>query len=337
MGKRGTKLEDLARLAGVSVATVSRALNDNPAINSETKRRIWKIARDQNYAFRPSMPALVTGAQATIAIVIPPPQGRHGRISDPFFQELIGGVIEAARDNNSDILVSHLAPNNYADLSSFMASSRANGVIFLGQSMLHERFNRLADDDKRFVVWGGQLPGQTYCSVGSDNLKGGERATAHLLRLGRSRIAFLGDLEAPESLQRHEGYRSAYTSAGLEAPPELTQKTRFEAESAEASIDRLLSQGIAFDGVFAANDIIAIGAIHALNRAGLNVPGDVSVVGYDNVAIAGFSRPSLTTISQDMEKAGRLLVSKLMQSEQSGYLESERLPTELIVRESCGA
>lgn len=337
MAKRGKRLEDLAEIAGVSVATVSRALNDHPGINTETKRRIWKIARDENYAFRPSMPALISGAQATIAIVIPTPQGRHGRISDPFFQELIGGVVEAARASGGDILVSHLAPNSFDDLIGFMSASRANGVIFLGQSFLHDRFNRLAEQESRFLVWGGELPGQKYCAIGSDNVRGGERATAHLLRLGRTRIAFFGDTEAPESRQRHEGYLRAHEKAGIAPVAALLQPTRFEIESAEAAVDKLLSSGTEFDGIAAASDLIAIGAIRALVRSGRRVPEDVSVVGYDNVYMSAYSRPALTTISQDMAKAGRLMVSKLLDAPASGKLESERLPTELIVRESCGA
>ena len=107
-----TRLEDLAAIAGVSIATVSRALNNSPAVNDETKRRVWKIAREQNYHFRPSMPALLSGAAATIAIVVPTPSGRPTLISDPFVQELIGGIGEAARDSGCDVVISHLSPKS---------------------------------------------------------------------------------------------------------------------------------------------------------------------------------------------------------------------------------
>lgn len=337
MRKRGTRLEDLALLANVSVATVSRALNDHPAVNSDTKQRIWKLAREHNYSFRPSMPALITGAQATIALVIPTPQGRHGRISDPFFQELIGGVAEAARASGCDILISHLAPGNFDDLKGIMTTNRSNGVIFLGQSFLHERFNRLAESESRFVVWGGELSGQNYCSVGTDSFRGGEKATAHLIRLGRRRIAFFGDTEAPEALQRYNGYIAAHQAAGLEADPKLTLHVNFEIESAEAGVQKLMANGVEFDGIFGASDLIALGAIRRLMRAGRRVPEDVSVVGYDNVYMSAYSSPALTTISQDMAKAGVLMVSKLLEASAGGKLESERLPTDLIVRDSCGA
>lgn len=335
--RRHSRLEDLATLAGVSIATVSRALNNSPAVREETKRRIWKLAREHNYPFRPHMPAILSGASATIAIVIPMPQGRRGSLDDPFYMELIGGVGEAAREADCDILISHVAPKNFDDLSELVSSSRAEGVIFLGQSFLHERFNRLAEAENRFVVWGADLPGQRYCSIGSDNLKGGKRATAHLLRLGRRRIAFFGDTEAPEVLQRYHGYVQALQEAGVDLDPLLVSPVHFEVESAEDAVERLASKGVVFDAVFGASDLIAIGAIRGLMRRGVDVPGDCSVVGYDDILLARYSHPALTTIAQDMAKAGRLLVSRLLASTGTHDMRSERLPTELIVRESCGA
>ncbi len=335
--KRGMRLEDLAELAQVSTATVSRALNDSPLVRDDTKRRIWKLARQHQYPFRPQMPAILSGAAATIAIAIPTPLSRRGARVDPFFMELIGGVGEAAREAECDIIISHVAPKNFDDLSELISSSRAEGVIFLGQSFLHERFNRLAAIENRFVVWGADLPGQRYCSVGSDNIRGGSRATAHLVRLGRKRIAFFGDTEAPEIMQRYTGYVQTLEKAGIEFDPRLVAPVHFEVESAEEAVERFMAQGIKFDAIFGSSDLIALGAIRGLIRHGKSVPGDVSVVGYDDVMLARYSHPSLTTISQDMPKAGRLLVSKLMNSSGTKEIRSERLPTELIVRESCGA
>jgi len=335
--KPAIRLEGLAELANVSTATVSRALNDSPLVRAETKRRIWKLAREHHYPFRPEMPAILSGATATIAIAIPTPLGKTGSAADPFFMELIGGVGEAARDAECDIIISHVAPKNFDDLSAIVESSRAEGVIFLGQSFLHERFNRLAQTQSRFVVWGAELPGQRYCSVGSDNLRGGRRATAHLLRLGRKRVAFFGDTEAPEVMQRYAGYVEAHEKAGIPLDLELVAPAHFEVESAEDAVERLIARGIEFDAVFGGSDLVALGSVRGLIRHGRNVPDDVSVVGYDDVLLSRYSHPPLTTISQDMAKAGRLLVSKLLNSKISSEIKSERLPTDLIVRESCGA
>ena len=333
---RNTRLEDLAALAGVSISTVSRALNDSPAVNARTKQRIWKLAREQDYPFRAYMPAAPIGAQATIALVTPRPQGREGRLWDSFFLELLAGVSEAARERGADLVVSHGSPQTYDDLTSALTTSRAQGVIFLGQSNLHSALNRLAETEARFVVWGAQIPDQAYCSVGSDNVQGGRRATLHLIRLGRRRIVFLGDLDPVEAMQRQRGYATALTSSGLEVDPDLIVPAHFEVESAEASVDSLIRRGLDFDGVVCASDLIALGAVRALLNAGKSVPGDVSVIGFDNVPFSRYSRPALSTIAQDTAKAGRLMVSKLLDRTGGGAARSERVPTELIVRESCG-
>lgn len=335
--RRATTLSDLAKLAGVSITTASRALNDSPAVNEQTKRQIWTLAREHDYPFRRHMPSGPTAAAATIAIVIPPPQARDTRLFDPFVLELVAGVGEAARARGCDFLVSHVAPSGYADLEALMATNRVAGAIFLGQSSLHPAFNRLAERETRFAVWGAQLPGQLYCSVGSDNVVGGRRATAHLARLGRRRIAFLGDTEAPEALQRYQGYIEALGEAGLALDRALVVPAQFELEAAEASVDSLLGRGVAFDAIVAASDVIALGAMRALARAGRRVPEDVAIVGYDDIQYARLARPELTTIRQDTRLAGRLLVAKLLEGANEGVLRSERIPTELVVRGSCGA
>ena len=332
---KGARLEDIAREAGVSISTVSRALNDSPAVNRRTKQAIWKIAREHDYDFRLSMPKGPIGAEATIAVVVPAPQARETRVADPFFLELLAGIAEAARDRNADLLISHLTPTSEEHIEYALATSRATGVIFIGQSSFHHTFNRLAKQDTRFVVWGADFRDSEYCTIGSDNLLGGERATSHLARLGRKRVLFLGDTEAPEMEQRHRGYRQALRKADLPFEEELTQSAHFDVHSAESAARSVIDRGIEFDGVFAASDLIAIGAMRALNRGGMSVPGDVSVVGYDNIPASRYVTPRLTTIDQDTGLAGRLLVSKLMDS-QGKVPMSDRTETSLLIRESCG-
>ncbi|GLQ21760.1 LacI family DNA-binding transcriptional regulator [Algimonas porphyrae] len=330
------RLEDIAQEAGVSIATVSRALSDNPAVSDKTKRRIWDLARRQGYNIRSQ---LGSGANVAnrLSVIIPKPQGRNGWMLDPFFQGLLGGIGEAARSLRCDYVVSHADPQNYDDLSRLLDNSRASGIIFLGQSFLHERLNRLVGHPMKFIVWGGQLPDQSYASVGSDNLRGGEMAAAHLARLGRTRIAFFGDTDAPEINQRYQGYRRALERFGISPDPDLVFPAHFEIESAANSTHALISRGTAFDAVVCASDLIAIGVIRALREQGRSVPQDVSVVGYDDIQLARYIEPPLTTIGQDLTLAGRLLVMKLLNADEPGDLRSERLPTELIQRESCGA
>ena len=148
MSRHNTRLEDLAKLAGVSISTASRALNDSPAVNARTKQLIWKLAREHDYPFRRYMPAGPIGADGVIALVTPRPPGREGRLSDPFFLELLAGVGEAARERGCDVIMSHFSPTSYDDLSAAMNTSRADGVIFLGQSTLHQSLNRLASSGR---------------------------------------------------------------------------------------------------------------------------------------------------------------------------------------------
>jgi DNA-binding LacI/PurR family transcriptional regulator len=334
--KSTTRLEDLARRAGVSISTASRALNDHPAVNKQTKQAIWKLALEMNYPFRRDMPAGPIGADAVISIVVPRPQARDVRRADPFLNELIAGVGAAARERDCDVLMSHVSPQSFEDLSHVMTTGRSKGIIFLGQSLLHAAFNKLAQSHGNFVVWGADLPDQDYCSVGSDNRLGGRRATTHLARLGRTRIAFLGDTSAIEAMQRHRGYLEGLAHAGLTADPALNVPVHFEVESAESAVHTMLSQGLKFDGIVAASDLIALGALRALRQAGIHAPSDVSIVGYDDVGFARLGSPALSTVQQNADRAGKLMVSKLLDGDGRVGGTSERLPTDLIIRESCG-
>src|SRR4029079_7635668 len=183
-------LEKLAKLAKVSVSTVSRALNDHPSISAPQKKRLWALARRHGYEFRRHMPASPIGAEGAVTIVTPRVRGQPLPLSHPFFLELLGSIGEAARDRGCDFTVSHLVPANYEDLVHATTTGRANGVIFLGQGALHDQFNRLARTESRFVAGGAQSAAQKYCTIGTDSMLGGKRAIQHLLKLGRRRLLF---------------------------------------------------------------------------------------------------------------------------------------------------
>lgn len=331
------KLEDLAELAGVSISTVSRALAGSSLVSERTRSRILAIAEANNYVGRTRQRIEVAEPAKTISIVVPPPQGRDSRLSEPFLLDLIGGIGDALRERDCDLLISHLMPTDVEAVTALVSGGRTDGLIFLGQSTLHRQLNALAATDTPFVVWGAHMQDQAYCSVGSDNRQGGYRATNHLIRLGRSRIAFLGDTDAPESALRFEGYKAALSDAGIKLRPELVRPAHFFPESAMEAVEVLLEENTALDGIVAASDMIAMGAIRGLIRNGIQVPKDVSVVGYDDIHVAAYSSPALTTIKQDVAKAGRLLVSKILRRIAGERVRSALLPTELIVRESCGA
>jgi len=331
------RLEDLAKLAGVSISTVSRALNNSSLVSDRTKKKILAIAQSNKYEGRLKEKIYVGEPTNTISVVIPPPQGRDSRLSDPFLLDLIGGIGDALKERGCDLLISHLTPTDLESVAGLVGSGRTDGLIFLGQSTLHNQLNELSYSGTPFVVWGAQLPGQQYCSVGSDNLQGGHRATKHLLRLGRKRIAFVGDTDAPEVQLRFEGYRQALDEADIAFDEKLVRPAHFFPESAMEAIDVLLERDIEVDGIVAASDMIAMGAVRGLIKNNIKVPEQVSVIGYDDVHVAAYSSPSLTTIRQDVAKAGRLLVGKALRMLEGEAVRSAVLPAELIVRESCGA
>lgn len=333
------KLEDLARYAGVSVSTVSRALTSHPAVNAETRDRIAALALEHGYTPAPRRartapsPDSLTG----ISVVLAPALQAVPRPFDPFSLALIGGIGAAMRERGLPLTISPAVPDDRASLSRMLEADRSEGLIMFGQRELHTALNELARTSRPFVVWGADAPDQLYCSVGSDNLRGGQRATSHLLRLGRLRPAFIGTVSTIELQQRRQGYVTAMEEAGLDIDPMMMRECALDPGAAMEVVDDMLDRGVTMDSIVAASDLVALGAIRALARRGMRVPEDVAVVGYDDIEIAEHAHPSLTTIRQDTGKAGRLLVGKLMSMLEGNRPGSERLPTELIVRESCGA
>jgi len=334
--ERSLRLEDLARQAGVSVSTVSRALSGSGVVNAKTRRRIQELADAAQYDAPPRRVRLPGRDSAPLVTVVMPPVHEGSQSVDPFSLGLIGGISLAMRERGLDMAISHATPADWRGLAGFLDERRADGLIFLGQSQLHEGLNRLTREGRRFVVWGAVDADQAYCSIGSDNFRGGHRAAIHLARLGRRRIAFLGDVHTIELSQRHQGYVAALAEAGLEPDPRLHRRCRLVPDAAAEAVDDLVDQGVGFDAIVAVSDLVAIGAIRALNRRGLSVPRDVAVVGYDDIEIAAHTHPALTSIRQDTAKAGRLLVAKLLRLLAGDQASSERLTTDLIVRDSCG-
>lgn len=332
--KRRIQMADIARLAGVSTSTVSRALNGSSLINEETRQRIGELARSLNYSINLSAKSLRLGDSRTIGVVIPYDRKSRLHVSDPFFLGMLGSLADALTEQQFDLLLSRVDADHLNDLAGLYDTGRASGIIVIGQWGHHDQLNELAVRRVPFVVWGAQLPRQLYCSVGSDNLSGGRLATEHLLGLGRRRIAFFGGTTSPEDAQRYEGYLQAHRERGLEVDPRLHIPAFFSAAEAQASIQAFLAQGLPLDGIFAASDLMAINAMGALTAHGLNVPHDVSVVGYDDIEAAAHCHPPLTTIRQPIEMAGPAIVECLQEVLEGRQAESRVLVTSLQVRGS---
>ncbi|HEX4910040.1 MAG TPA: substrate-binding domain-containing protein, partial [Permianibacter sp.] len=241
-----------------------------------------------------------------------------------------------------DLLVSfqQFSSDWFAD---FEKSRKSDGLILLGYGDFEELERRTADlqrSDTHSIRWGAHHPLQSGVAVGCDNVSGGRRITEHLIGLGRRRIAFVGDISArsPEFRDRYLGYGAALHAAGLPVEPGL----RIDAGISEAlsgchATEALLKTGQPFDAIVAASDQIAIAAQRALHAAGLRVPDDVAVVGFDDIPLADLMTPALTTMRQDTDRAGELLVANLLKQINGQTVESVTLDAELVVRESCGA
>jgi DNA-binding LacI/PurR family transcriptional regulator len=326
-------IADIARLAGVSKSTVSRALNDSPLIAADTKERIRAIATQ--HRFQMNMPArrLSTRRSHAIAFVTYTYKAHYG-VPDAFMLELQSGVSSALHALDYDLLVVHVDADDTEWAAHYLESGRADGFILLTATCTQHQLDTLVDLRAPFVLWGAP-PGSGYCTVIGDNVTGGRLATEHLLERGRRRIAFLGGYENNEVDNRRQGYQAALRAAGLEPDPALAVNTHWTEESGRAAMEDLLERDPDLDGVFACSDVLAIAAIDVMRERGLSVPGDVGVVGYDDIAVARFCNPPLTTIRQNGPLAGRLLAEHLVQHLHTGLVTNVSIPAELVVRESA--
>lgn len=329
---------DIAHLAGVSQPTVSRALRGSPMVNEETRKRILAIAEQLNYKVDKNASNLRAQQTGTLALLLfEDPTSDESHIN-PFFLPMLGSITRACAQHGKDLLISFQQLSNdwHAD---YADSHKADGLILLGYGdyLAYEgKLSTLLAQGTPFVRWGAVLADQPGLSIGCDNVGGGRLAGTHFLSLGRRRIAFIGDASShyPEFLERFDGCDRALRDAGSAMDRALQVDAESSEESGEAAARELLARGLPFDAVFAASDLIAIGAMRAFAEHGLRIPEDVAVVGFDDIPAARIATPALTTIHQDTTRAGELLVAKLVALVEGAAADSERLPTSLVVRRS---
>jgi DNA-binding LacI/PurR family transcriptional regulator len=333
--RKRLQMADIARLAGVSVSTVSRALSGSPLINAETRERIQQLARSLNYSINTSAQNLRLQKNQTVAVVVPYDAQSRQHISDPFFLAIVGSIADALTDRGYDMLLSRVDAERLDLAAAPYDSGKAIGVVIIGQWRHHDQLNELASRKVPLVVWGGQLPQQLYCSVGGDNVGGGLQATRHLLQQGRKRILFLGDAALPEVQLRRQGYQQALREAGLAAEPKLELPVPFEIVAARQALDRLCAGRVRFDGVVACSDLLALQAAQAVRAAGRQVPEEVAVVGYDDMPLATWSDPPLTTVHQPVAQAGAEIVDALLAQLRGERVAPRTLPVHLVVRDSA--
>jgi DNA-binding LacI/PurR family transcriptional regulator len=327
-------MSDLAKLAGVSTATVSRALNGSELISLQTRQRISELAKSMNYTINIGAKNLRSGQNKTVAVVIPSDPNSKQAISDPFFLSILGSIADALTNAGYDTLVSRVSADHLDAAADLYHSGRVRGLIVIGQWRHQDQLNQMANNGLPLVVWGAQLKDSVYCTVGSNNQLGGLKATEHLLGNGRKRILFVGDVGLPEVAQRYAGYVKAHQSAGLAVDASLCVSSPFTPEGGRAAIRQALASGLKFDALFAASDVLAMCALACLAERGIKVPDDVAVVGYDDVALAAYTHPTLSTVRQPITEAGEVMAQALLSQLEGETISSIALDTQLVLRDS---
>ena len=254
---------------------------------------------------------------------------------------MLGSITHASAKAGYDLLISfqQLSDDWTAE---YEYANKADGIIFLGYGDYTSYIKRISELDEQgahFVTWGPVIKDQPGHFIGCDNMQGGFIAAEHLVKLGHSDIAFLGTIseDFPEFRDRYQGYLQALEQGGVKAKSELQIDSDFSEESGYAATQELLDSGVSFTAMTCCSDLIAIGAIKALRERGLRVPRDKVIVGFDDIPTAEHFTPSLTSVHQDTTRAGQVLVDSVIKLIEGEPIESMLLPTQLMVRASCGS
>ncbi|MCT8000765.1 LacI family DNA-binding transcriptional regulator [Sphingomonas sanguinis] len=330
-------LKDIARLAGVSPGTVSRALAGKSVVNAETRQRIEALAAEHNFQINQMARRLRAQRTGVIGLAIPLGHERRQRLSDPFFMTLLGHLADELAARDHDVMLSRIIPDDDDWLSRIARSGMADGVLLIGQSDQLAVIEAVAQTYLPLVVWGSNLAGQRHCAVGVDNRLGGRLAGEHLIATGRRHIAFMGEIRTLELAQRHAGLCDALAQAGLPPPYQLDVALAPDLmpDQIAANLSRLQREGRGIDGIVAASDMIAVATMSALAASGVSVPGDVAVTGFDDLPLAERAVPRLTTIRQDLEAGAKAMVEALFARLDGQAAPGLEMPPRLIVRDSA--
>lgn len=341
MARRRTTSLEVAREAGVSRTTVSLVLNNTPqsGISEETRHRVLDAATRLDYHPNISGRRLASGRTYTVAFVIH--QSPERAAADLFLPQVLRGLNAYLRENGYHILFRPVDPGSPRDGYAYLVfEGHADGVILSGPQLEELEAVRLNEQGLP-VVLTGRLPGHDIPFVDADNYQGAQMATNHLIALGHHRIGLITN--APQtyiaSRERFRGYQDSLLAADIAYEPECIQEGSFTSESGYRAMKTLLNLAEPLTAVFVASDVVAFGAIQAIKGRGLRIPQDIALVGFDDVSVSQFVQPFLTTIHLPAYelgwKAGQLSLELINKNEPVSH--GQLLPTELVVRASCGA
>jgi len=348
-------IQDIARLAGVSKATVSRVLNHKPDVDPETRERILRIMDEQGFVPSVTAAGLAGGRPRMVGVLVP------SLIWD-FIPEIVQGVAEVVQQSSYELILYSISFNHdrNAALDRILDARLTAGLVAITPGVSSARLTQLHDQGFPVVMIDDQNLPTSAPWVGADNRSGAYAATRHLLSLGHRRIAHIqGPPDYQCSQERYQGYCQALVEAGLTPDPGLVVQGNFEPPSGYECARTLFSIDEKPTAIFAANDNMAWGVLEVAEEYGLRVPGDVAVVGFDDTPPSSHKRPPLTTVRQPFHEMGQRAAELLL-----GLLESPRhlplypgatpflkssllssaynepmrilLETNLVVRESCG-
>lgn len=332
-------IKDIAREAGVSIATVSRVLNGKDKIKSSTKARVEQII--EKYNFSPDQIARTMKVKESKSIGLLVPQ-----LSNEFWASLAEVIEEELWSHGYTLFLCTCSTKEdsmskeKAAFESFL-QRKVDGIIYCTSSGINSEFQDFTERLKRceipIIAFDQRIPGMNQ--IYGDHLQGAMDAVQHLFSLGHSRIVYLGGpLVSPE---RELGYRNAHTLMNVTVDEDLIVRGQPTFQFGQKAMKKMIDSDHHFTAVFCGNDIIALGAIQSLESSGFSVPDDVAVVGYDDIHMASISKPSLTTVRQPISEMGKTVVEHLLQSIETGYTPDQVcslvFPMTLVIRDSCGS
>lgn len=330
-------LEAVARVANVSRATVSRVVNGDRRVRDETRTAVEAAVRDLDYVPNRAARSLVTKRSGSVGVVIAEPTAQL--FGDPFFPRVLRGISEALAEEEMQLVL--LMPQVRADevrVEAYLAAGHVDGALLIslhGSDPLPEDLRARGIP----VVVGGRPPSAGITYVDVDNQRGAGMAVQHLLANGRRRVATIaGPQDMPAGADRLAGYHEALGTAGLPVDERLVEIADFSLEGGRSAMERLLTRAPTIDAVFVASDLMAMGALSALQAAARRVPEDVAVVGFDDSPLAAQAHPPLSSVRQPIEEMGREMARLLIRMAASRDRAARRviLATELVVRASSG-
>lgn len=330
-------IKDIAKEMNISYSTVSRALNNSPRIKSETREQIQRKASEMGYLPSAVARSLVTRRTNTIGVVVT-------TITDLFFAEVIEGIEETALNYGYNVILTNSdgVPEHELAAIQNLRERRVDGIVLVAACASKESKERLFASPAvatPIVIINNVQQEHIGYSVETDNLSGGQIATQHLLDLGHRRIAYIAGPETEwDSVERQRGYEQTLRAAGLAVDPALIVRGSNRPEDGLAAMQQLLALPSPPTAIFCYNDVSALGAMRAIHAAGRRIPQDFSVVGFDDIALASFFEPPLTTIAQAKREMGEKavqMVLDLLAGER--VVEKAVLASELILRASTGS